>query len=81
MRYSGQLFFISVIMYAVYRFLIDFLRFYEADERMGSLTTSQVMSIIAAVIALAIMIFLAVRHARNPEPSQESQAGKRKKGK
>ena len=81
MRYSGQLFFISVIMYSIHRFLIDFLRFYEPDERMGSLATSQVMSIIAATIAIAIMIFLAVWHARNPETSQELQADNGKKEK
>jgi hypothetical protein len=48
---------------------------------MGSLATSQVMSIIAATIAIAIMIFLAVRHARNPETSQELQADNGKKEK
>ena len=81
MKFPWQLFFISVIMYAVHRFLIDFLRFYEPTERIGGLATSQVMSIIAAVISLAMIIFLTVWHAHDNEPLQASQAGKGKKGK
>ena len=60
-KFSGQLFLLSVLMYSVHRFLIDFLRYYSPDERMGGLATSQVMSIIGGVIAIAVMIFLVVR--------------------
>lgn len=69
-RYPGQLFFITVLMYSVHRFLIDFLRFYNPEERIGGLATSQVMSIIAAAITLAVMIAIAVWRARHTESLQ-----------
>lgn len=80
-RYPGQLFFITALMYSVHRFLIDFLRFYEPEERIGSLATSQVVSIIAIVIVLAAMIAIAVWRARHTESLQTPQSGKVKEGK
>jgi phosphatidylglycerol:prolipoprotein diacylglycerol transferase len=63
MKFSGQLFLFSVLMYSIHRFLIDFLRYYTPDERIGSLATSQVMSMVAGAIALAFMIVLTMRQA------------------
>ncbi len=67
MKFSGQLFLFCVIMYSVHRFLIDFLRYYAPEERMGTLATSQVMSIIGGVIAVAVMIALMVRRASDAD--------------
>ncbi len=61
MKFPGQLFLFAVILYGVHRFLIDFLRYYTPDERMGALATSQVVSILAVAVALTIMIVLLVR--------------------
>jgi len=80
-RYPGQLFFITVLMYSAHRFLIDFLRFYNPEERIGGLATSQVVSIIAAAITLAVMIAIAVWRARHTESLQTPQSGKAKEGK
>ena len=60
-KIRGLLFLLSILMYAIHRFFIDFLRYYAPDERMGGLATSQVISIIAAVAAVAVMIFLITR--------------------
>ena len=60
-KIRGLLFLLSILMYSIHRFFIDFLRYYTPDERMGSLATSQVVSIIAAVAAVAVMIFLIIR--------------------
>jgi phosphatidylglycerol:prolipoprotein diacylglycerol transferase len=64
MRFSGQLFLLTVIMYSGFRFLIDFIRFYTPEERMGILATSQVLSIILGTFALIIMIVFILRHRK-----------------
>jgi phosphatidylglycerol:prolipoprotein diacylglycerol transferase len=79
MKIKGMLFLVSILMYSVHRFFIDLLRYYTPDERMGSLATSQVMSIIAAIVSIAIMIFLNTRQtpdvitveARKSESAEE----------
>ena len=63
MKIRGMLFLLSVLMYSVHRFFIDLLRYYTPDERMGSLATSQVMSIIAAIASIGTMIFITMRHS------------------
>jgi len=78
MKFPGQLFILSILMYSIHRFLIDFLRYYTPDERIGSLATSQVMSIIAGTSALAVMIFLAVRRSSRAGSVKVSQPKKMK---
>lgn len=63
MRFSGQLFLLTVISYSLFRFLIDFLRYYSVDERIGFLATSQVISIIAGITSLGLMIVILMRKA------------------
>lgn len=76
MKFSGQLFLFSVLMYSIHRFLIDFLRYYTPDERIGSLTTSQVMSIVAGATALVFMIVLTVRQSSRASPAGARQPKK-----
>ena len=74
-KLPGQLFLSAVLMYALHRFFIDFLRHYTSDERIGSLATSQVMSVLAGTIAVAAMIALAVRRASRTAPTGRSSPG------
>ncbi len=67
-KIDGLLFLITVLMYSVHRFLIDFVRYYAPEEHIGSLATSQVMSIIAAIIAVLAAILLIFRR-----PERERQ--------
>lgn len=60
-RIKGMLFILSVLMYSIHRFLIDFLRYYTEAEKIGGLTTSQVMSIIAGTISAVILIIMIIR--------------------
>ena len=53
------------------RFFIDFLRYYTQDERTGNLTTSQFMSIIAAIAAVAFMVFLTKRRTSDIHKAAE----------
>lgn len=64
-KIKGMLFLVAVLMYSTHRFLIDFLRYYTPDERAGSLTTSQTISIIAGVISIATIIVLIARRNSN----------------
>jgi len=57
-KLKGILFLLAILMYSVHRFLIDLLRYYTPDERMGGLATSQVISIVATVTSIAIMVFI-----------------------
>jgi phosphatidylglycerol:prolipoprotein diacylglycerol transferase len=69
---KGLLFILSVLMYSIHRFFIDFLRYYTQDEYTGIFTTSQFMSIIAAVAAVAFMIFLAKRRTSDIDKAEEN---------
>jgi len=79
MRFSGQLFLVSVLMYSIHRFLIDFLRYYTPDERMGSLATSQVMSIVGIIITLVVMIALMIREGPKTSAAKVDQPKKKKR--
>jgi len=61
MKFPGQLFLCYVIMYSIYRFSIDFLRYYAPEEYIGILVSSQATSLITGIIALIIMIVLILR--------------------
>lgn len=74
-KLKGILSLLAILMYSVHRFLVDLLRYYMPDERMGGLATSQVMSIIAAIASIAIMIFITIRQtsgfsATEAEPAE-----------
>ena len=76
---TWMLFLLAVLMYSVHRFLIDFLRYYDpADERIGGLATSQVMSIIAGVAAIGGIIFLILR--RRPDVGAVEPSGSKEDG-
>ncbi len=78
MKFPGQLFLICVLVYSVHRFLIDFMRYYIPDERIGSLATSQVMSIVAGAAALVVMIVFIVRHSSHTGPAETREQGDQK---
>lgn len=79
MKFPGQLFLFSVIIYSVSRFSIDFLRYYSPEERVGSLADSQVISIIAGVTSLIFMIVISRRQIvkTNPVKFDRPKAGRR----
>jgi len=60
-KFPGQLFLSFVIIYALYRFFIDFLRYYAPDERIKGFATSQIVSAAVGAIALMFMIVLIIR--------------------
>jgi len=55
-KFSGQLFLSYMIMYSIYRFSIDFLRYYTPEEHLGIFVYSQVTSLVLGLIAIIIMI-------------------------
>lgn len=55
-KFSGQLFLSYMIMYSIYRFSIDFLRYYTPEEHLGILASSQVTSLVLGLLAIIIMI-------------------------
>ena len=75
-KLKGMLFLLSVLMYSIHRFLIDFMRYYTADEYTGKLATSQVMSIIVGIAGIAAMIVLVVRRGPNVSAAEERESGK-----
>ena len=77
-KFSGQLFLLSVLMYSIHRFFIDFLRYYAPDERIGSLATSQVMSIVAGVAALVFMIVFIIQRPSHAGPAETRKQGEKK---
>lgn len=77
MKFPGQLFLTCVLIYAVHRFLIDFVRYYTPDERIGSLATSQVMSIVAGAAALVAMIVFIARHSSHAGPAETRKQGEK----
>lgn len=69
MKFSGQLFLFSVLMYSIHRFFIDFVRYYTPDARIGILATSQVISIGTGTIAFAVMIVITVQRVLHTIPA------------
>jgi phosphatidylglycerol---prolipoprotein diacylglyceryl transferase len=55
-KFSGQLFLSYMIMYSIYRFSIDFLRYYNPEEHLGIFAYSQVTSLVLGLTAIIIMI-------------------------
>jgi phosphatidylglycerol:prolipoprotein diacylglycerol transferase len=58
--FRGQLFLMFLLIHSVFRFSIDFLRYYTPEEHISILTTSQFISMIiglGAVITMVIFIF------------------------
>jgi phosphatidylglycerol:prolipoprotein diacylglycerol transferase len=53
-RYEGQWFVFSILTYAVFRFLVEFLRADQGDTLLWFLTYAQVISIFLAVGALLV---------------------------
>jgi phosphatidylglycerol:prolipoprotein diacylglycerol transferase len=78
MKFPGQLFLTCVLIYSVHRFLIDFVRYYTPDERIGSLAASQVMSIVAGAAALVVMIVFIARHSSHAGPAETRKQGEKK---
>ncbi len=54
-KFYGQLFLIFLILHSLYRFTIDFFRYYMPEEHIIILTTSQFISIIMALGAVTLM--------------------------
>ena len=68
-RFDGQVFWVYVLLYAVLRFTIEFLR---GDHARGlyfgeTLSTSQIIAIPAALTGAALLVVLARRAASDPE--------------
>ncbi|MBD3181197.1 prolipoprotein diacylglyceryl transferase [Candidatus Poribacteria bacterium] len=61
-KIPGQIFMLTIMTYSVFRFLIDFIRYYTPDEKIGALTTSQVVSILAFIISSIFLVILSIRN-------------------
>jgi prolipoprotein diacylglyceryltransferase len=48
--FTGFLFHLTGLLYSVLRFIIDFTRYYGADERLGGLSHNQIVCIVLFVI-------------------------------
>jgi len=58
MKFHGQLFLTFLIFHSLYRFIIDFFRYYTPEEHIIMLTTSQFISIIIALGAVISMFII-----------------------
>jgi phosphatidylglycerol:prolipoprotein diacylglycerol transferase len=69
-RFPGRTFWLYMLLYSVSRFIVEMFR---GDPRgsVGVLSTSQLISVILAPLALAMLVYLARRH--EPEPKQARQ--------
>jgi phosphatidylglycerol:prolipoprotein diacylglycerol transferase len=54
-RFDGFLFWIFILFYSVFRFFIEYLRYYEPNFIFGSFTVSQIISVFLFVCALTIL--------------------------
>jgi prolipoprotein diacylglyceryltransferase len=48
--FTGFLFYLTGLMYAVLRFVVDFSRYYGANERLGGLSHNQIVCIVLFII-------------------------------
>lgn len=79
MKFSGQVFLLTVFIYSIHRFLIDFLRYYAPNERFGSLSSAQVISIVAGTTALVAMIVFTVWQSRHTSTTKARQPKRKEK--
>ncbi len=54
--FPGFQFYLTVVMYAILRFSVDFTRFYEPSERIATLSHNQIVCIILFVIFLGLIL-------------------------
>jgi len=71
-QFAGRTFWLYMLLYAISRYIIEF---YRDDPRgmVGTLSTSQFISVVLAPLALVMLFYLA-RKARTPEPLRERKA-------
>jgi phosphatidylglycerol:prolipoprotein diacylglycerol transferase len=58
--FDGFLFWLFILLYSVQRFFLEGIRYYEGNFLVGSLTVSQIISLIFAALAAAVIIKRAV---------------------
>ena len=71
MKFAGEMFLTTVLFYSIFRFLVDFVRYYTPQEHVGVLTTSQFISMILGLLALISIIVL---HSRNASKNKSAEA-------
>jgi len=62
-KFDGQIFYLGMILYSAYRFLIEFLR--EYSFHIMGLTSSQIISLIIFVFALALFVSKTLKASRS----------------
>lgn len=72
---SGKLMYVYMLSYAVVRFLDEFLRGDKIRGFVGSLSTSQFISVLMFATVVIILIVKAVKERKTPEAVEESAAG------
>ena len=67
-RFEGRTFWLYMLLYAISRFILEFFR---GDERgvVGMLSTSQFISVVLAPLSIGMLVFLARRGDKTPEPA------------
>jgi phosphatidylglycerol---prolipoprotein diacylglyceryl transferase len=70
--YPGRTFWLYMLLYSVSRFIIEFYRGDERGNPIGTLSTSQLISVLLAPLAIAMLVYLA--RAVTPEPKRARKA-------
>jgi phosphatidylglycerol:prolipoprotein diacylglycerol transferase len=70
--YPGRTFWLYMLLYSVSRFIIEFYRGDDRGNPIGTLSTSQLISVLLAPLAIAMLVYLA--RAVTPEPKRARKA-------
>ena len=70
--YPGRTFWLYMLLYSVSRFIIEFYRGDDRGNPIGTLSTSQLISVLLAPLAIAMLVYLG--RAVTPEPKRARKA-------
>jgi phosphatidylglycerol---prolipoprotein diacylglyceryl transferase len=70
--YPGRTFWLYMLLYSVSRFIIEFYRGDDRGNPIGTLSTSQLISVLLAPLAIAMLVYLS--RAVTPEPKRARKA-------
>ncbi len=54
--FTGFQFYLTVVLYSILRFLVDFTRYYSEDEKIASLSHNQIVCIIIFVVFMGLIV-------------------------
>ena len=70
--FAGRTFWLYMLLYAISRFIIEFYRGDERGNPIGALSTSQLISVLLAPLAVVMLVYLS--RAMAPEPKRARKA-------